>query len=354
MHKQLTEYKSLRPIAASAISPTAVRLHSKLFFKPKFKSAATTPYMMNARLAVNGQQQPLDSYFSTYAATADDACKQAMIAAYAASAVKHHRVSDLLISDFDLNGAFLQHTLTPDNSPRQIVVKLPSDIPHPLAGQWAEILQAVYGLKHSNNIFDTGFAALLNNAGFLSTPSEPRIFIKKHPADPLLSCSVAMHVDDGLICSTHRPYYAELLAILTKRYGTLKFNAESTSNTGYSIRRGLRGSVTLNQEGYLRRMLKDNGADHLPFVPTPSLPDLFHAPTDTTPVDVKHFRKLIGCLIYLLKTRHDIRKEVQFLASRSTAPTQSCLDKVIRVLAFLNSTPSDGVRFYSDDPTVHV
>jgi hypothetical protein len=52
------------------------------------------------------EQQPLDSYFSTYAATADDVCKQAMITAYAAPAVKHHRVSDLLISDFDLNGAF--------------------------------------------------------------------------------------------------------------------------------------------------------------------------------------------------------------------------------------------------------
>jgi hypothetical protein len=101
-------------------------------------------------------------------------------------------------------------------------------------------------------------------------------------------------------------------------------------------------------------MLKDNGADHLPTALTPSLPDLFHAPTDSKPVNPKHFRKLIGSLIYLLKTRHDIRKEVQFLASRSTAPTQSCLAKVIRVLAFLNSTPSDGVRFYSDDPTVHV
>ena len=56
---------------------------------------------------------------------------------------------------------------------------------------------------------------------------------------------------------------------------------------------------------------------------------------------------MIGSLMYLLKTRHDIRKEVQYLASRSNAPAISDRLKVYRVLAYLNQTPTLAARYYS-------
>jgi hypothetical protein len=353
MHKQLNKYSSFRSIAFSDISPIAVRISSKMFLRPKFRSDSSIPYKMSARLAANGMRQPADSYGPTSAATTDDACKMAMLAGYHAAAIKSGRISSLQVSDFDIEGAFLHEFLTPENCPRQIVMLIPKDINHPLAGTWVELQKAVYGLKQSNNIFDTGLKNVLASAGFYPTQADPRIFVKLHPTDSSLSCAVAMHVDDGLICSTHRPYYDELIKTLITRYGPMSsLNEESTSNTGYSLRRGSDGSVTVTQEGYLRRMLHDLGADQLPSVPTPSLPDLFHAPTDFTPVSSPYFRKIIGCLIYLLKTRPDIRKEVQFLSTRSSSPTQSCLNKAIRVLAFLNSTPTDGVRYYTEEGPV--
>ena len=57
--------------------------------------------------------------------------------------------------------------------------------------------------------------------------------------------------------------------------------------------------------------------------------------------------------MYLLKPRHDIRKEVQFLASKSNSPTISDRNKLYRVLAYLNSTPTLSSRYYTTDgPTV--
>ena len=354
--KQLDKYQSFRPIAYPSIDPLAVKITSRLFLKPKFHSGSAVPYKMSARLAANGQRQPSDSYGSTSAETTDDACKMAMLAAYHAAAVRDNRISSLQVSDFDIEGAFLHESLTPENCPRQIVMLLPKDINHPLAGTWVELRKAVYGLKQSNHIFDNGLKSVLRTAGFLPTHADPRIYVKMHPSDSSLSCAVAMHVDDGLICSTHRPYYDELISALTSRYGPLSSHNEvCSSNTGYSITRGADGSVTVSQEGYLRRMLHDLGADSLPSVSTPSTLDLFRAPTDSTPVNPSAYRKLIGCLIYLLKTRHDIRKEVQYLSTRSSAPTVSCVQKVYRVLAYLNSTPTLGSRYFTTEgPTLYI
>lgn len=215
-----------------------------------------------------------------------------MLAGYHAQAKKVDRVSSLQVSDFDINGAFLHEPLTPGNSPRQLVMQLPKNIPHPLAGQWVEIPRAVYGLKQSNNSFDTSLTAVLKSGGFLPTDAEPSI--KINPADSILSCAVAMHADDGLICSTYRPYYDELMALLTNRYGPLAMNEECTSNTAYSLTCYAKGSLDVSQEGYLHRMLHNLGADSLPNVDSPSLPDLFHAPTDLTPIDAISYKRILN------------------------------------------------------------
>jgi hypothetical protein len=101
-------------------------------------------------------------------------------------------------------------------------------------------------------------------------------------------------------------------------------------------------------------MLTDFGATNLPYVSSPSLPDLFDAPTDLTPVNVKVFRQMVGALGYLLSTYHRVRKEVQYLQSRTQNPTQSDLDKVIRVLAYLNCHRKDYVRFSGSDYQVYI
>jgi hypothetical protein len=59
-------------------------------------------------------------------------------------------------------------------------------------------------------------------------------------------------------------------------------------------------------------------------------------------------------MIYLLATKHNLSKEIQYLSSRQNAPTQSDLDKAIRVLAYINSHRDECVRYSGSDHHVYV
>jgi hypothetical protein len=278
-----------------------------------------------------------------------------MLAAFFADAVKRGVLDQLIVSEFDIVGAFLNNALNHLNSPLQLVMRLPDDLPHPLAGQWVEIVKALYGLKQSNNIFDTDFVATLAKGNFFPTAADPRIFVRRHPTDSTIFCAVAMHVDDGLICSFSAEFRDDLITLLRERYGAITYNPVCTNNTGYSISREPDGAVVISQVGYIQRMLSDLAATNLPPTDNCCSADLFAEPSDPTLYDAHAFRHIVGCLIFCLRTRHDIRTAVQFLTSRMATPTVSCYQKALRVLAYLNTWSHLGARYYTTEgPQLYV
>jgi hypothetical protein len=346
--------------AYSDIPADAVKVYGHMFLKYKYHSDGSHrvdddgDMLISARLYADGSHQPPDSYHDTYAGTADDTCKQAFIAAYGARAKKFNIINDLEIFSFDVPGAFLQVKFTHENCPKPIYMKLPANVNHRFAGKWVLLLGALYGLKPSNHLFDKDLTATLALAQFYPSPEDPKIFHRAHPTDPQLSVTVSMHVDDGLGCSLYKPYKEELKRVLTARYGTMEWDDNATSSTGYNIKRYADGSITLDQFGHLMRVLTTFGATDLPFIASPSGPDLFDAPLDPTPVNATSYRQLIGALFFLLRTFHDIRKEVMYLSTRQSCPTISDMHKALRVLAYLNHHRDTHVRFYSDSWDLHV
>jgi hypothetical protein len=99
--------------------------------------------------------------------------------------------------------------------------------------------------------------------------------------------------------------------------------------------------------GHIARMCTDLGATNLPFRATPSDDDLFALPTDTTPVSVSDFRRLIGHLGYCAPVIPKCKKEIQYLSTLQTAPTQSCLTKAIKLLAWIYHHQDECVVRYS-------
>ena len=80
---------------------------------------------------------------------------------------------------------------------------------------------------------------------------------------------------------------------------------------------------------------------------------MFSDTTETLPYDDKiYYQKLIGTLIYALATRLDIRKEVIFLASKSSAPTHGDMAKITKVFAYLKKFPNIGPTFHSNEGAV--
>ena len=154
--------------------------------------------LVTARLAIDGSHQPRESYNETYAGTSDTTNRAFILAAYLADATSRQRTDQLLIGDFDFPGAFLHNKLTREmTNGHQLIVKLPHDIPGPLAGQIAEITGCCYGIKQANHEYDKDLTNLLNTAGFVPTPSDHHSLYKRCPDNPLDSLTLNMHFHDG-------------------------------------------------------------------------------------------------------------------------------------------------------------
>jgi hypothetical protein len=341
--KHFTTYKSLKLISRAEIEPTAVFLRSQMFIKQKSSGLIT------ARLAIDGSKQPRKTYNETYAGTSDTTNRAFLLQAYIADATHRGCLDRLQIGDFDFPGAFLHNKLTRKmTNGHQLIAKLPLDLPGPQAGKLAEITGCCYGIKQANYEYDKDLTQLLTTAGFLPTASDHHSFHKRCPDNPLDSLTLNMHVDDGWHVTCSARLLSELKAILTARYGPIDFHDASTGVCGVRLTQHPDHSCTLDQGPHIRQFLHKAGMDLVPPALTPSTADLFHAPTDPTPVDKTRFLSVNGNLVFLLPIRHDIRKEVIHLCTRNSNPTRSDFQKQLHVLRYLKSCPDLGPTFPAD------
>jgi hypothetical protein len=284
-----------------------------MFIKDKYLGDGTYD-KTSARLAAGGNTQPADSYLETYAPTVDEILNKLAVAAFYVDAIKNNYVSDMTLCDFDVPGAFLNIPLSPTTSPRQILLRLQSDLPHPYAGKWCLVKKGLYGLKQSNALFSADRAAQFTKAGFHPSAADPCVFIKFHPSDPTRKCIVSMHVDDGQAVHNCPELYNGLITTLESRYGPLTHNFLGSSYLGQHITVDSTGRISYDMSGYIHRLCRDhNVTTH---ASSPSDSSLFHPPSNPNPVDRKTYQRIMGGLIYCLKIRHDIRKEVVHLSSR--------------------------------------
>ena len=355
LDKLFHTHKAIRPIQAADIKPNAVRIYSSMLAKTKYFGDGSYD-RISARLAAGGKDQPEGSFNETYAPTADESSTLCAFASFAAHAVKHRYAHSIDYSNFDVKGAFLW---VPRTNKTQIIMRLPSYIDHPLAGCDVEVLKSIYGLKDSNANFDADLRKTILAAGFRSTV-DPCIYIKTAPnsANPAIPfrCIVSTHVDDGRAMYNHRPFYDDLISTLEKRYGPLSKDDNTTSYTGSTFRSDKDGAFEITQEGYVRRLLASaNLPPDLPVLPTPSDADLFGDTSAMPRCDATTYRKLVGSLIHLLRSRYDIQKEVVQLSSKMSLPTVGDMEKGIKVLQYLKGTPSLGPRYHTNEgPLLYV
>jgi hypothetical protein len=282
----------------------------------------------------------------------DESTTKVAIAAFHADAVKNGYVRELCMSDFDVPGAFLNIELDKTSCPRPIVMRIQDDLPHPLAGKWVLIKKGVYGLKQSNNLFELDIRKQFHAAGFLPLESDPCLYMKVNLLDPSKKCIVSMHVDDGQAIYNDRSLYDELISVLEKRYGALTHNAVTSSFLGQGIHRSDKGGVTLTMEGYISQLCQKFNILPEDKASSPSDKDLFHDTSFMPAVDITLYQKIIGGLIYVLKNRSDVRKEVIYLATKTSDPNMGDLIKCIRVLKYLNTTKKLGPTFYTEEGVV--
>ena len=360
MHKCLVKYGSFQPIQYADIEASAIRLPSIIFYKQKDLD-------LKARLVVCGTPAhiPPDAKGITYAGAADPANIIAVDAAYRADAIHRNVLSQLITFSTDIPSAYLQNDLTrQDTAGHQVVMRLPTKLPHPLAGKWVELLKSQYGLPWANGIHARELHATLANAGFTPahvpghahTPIDPYIYHCVDPDNPLLKSTICVTVDDIKGIGFHMPHFDLLLHTLQQRYGsevTFDYNFKKYAGQQYHPQDD--GGLTIDCSQFIQEMLQSFGISTIEGASTPTSSDFFHPTDNPLPFDTVKYQKATGALTWIsTRGRPDITMAVNYLSSFNQSPTAGHWLKILRIFRYLHYTTELGLTYYTTEgPVLH-
>ncbi len=131
---------------------------------------------VSSRMPVDGSCKPAGTYGDTYASTSDAVNRSFLLSICLAAAVLAGKLCLFFTGRFDVPAAFLQNLLPrSETGGRQFVPPMTADLPQirladgtldSKAGDYAELLRSIYGIKQSNAIFDYDFCQLLVSHGW--------------------------------------------------------------------------------------------------------------------------------------------------------------------------------------------
>ena len=127
---------------------SAALVYSSMVCKAQFHADGTFK-KVKCRLVADGSRQPDGSYdLNTYAPAVLTSSRILIISAFYIHAAARGLLDRVCTWAFDVPGAFLHCRL---ESPVPIFVRMPSNVPHALAGKICRLLGSLYGMKQSNN-----------------------------------------------------------------------------------------------------------------------------------------------------------------------------------------------------------
>jgi len=107
-----------------------------------------------------------------------------------------------------------------------------------------------------------------------------------------------------------------------------------------------RVGLFISQAKYLKDMLKRYGMEDCAPMSTPMSTNCKLSKNDDSPlVDATHYRSIIGALLYLTATRPDIMQAIGMVERFQSAPKQSRLLAIKRILRYLKGTPDFGLWY---------
>ena len=227
---------SMLPVGAGVVD-------AHVLYKDKADGRST------CRIAGRGDRLPLDPDVPTHASVCSDGDK--MLALSLMQAHCASRGDFLHMRDFDVVGGFLHIKRT---SSIRLFLRLPTALPHPLAGKLVEIQGALYGLRESNRLFSLEVARVLQTANFIPSCVSPMTFVKFSPTDPARKCVVSTHVDDFRVLDNASELTDSLITALEARFGKLTTHDPSTTFAGIEFSQLLTGEVVATQAQYISRV----------------------------------------------------------------------------------------------------
>jgi hypothetical protein len=319
-------------------------LPSSMFLKEKRKADGTFD-KLKARLVAGGHIADANKY-TWQDKSSPTVCLESLMIVLCIAAVERRKIEAI-----DFPGAYLNATLEEtqvmrlDQTLTEEAVKVDpklQEFVQPDGTMLVELLKALYGLPEAAKLWYLHLRKALLEMGYKCSSSDPCLFHLEKDGEKSTLC---LYVDDMLHTYTGTKLYRELHEGLAARYQEVtvqKLEAgKSISYLGMDLRiNPVTGGIQVSMPSFLREILVFSGVRGT--AKSPASNDLFTIDPTAEKLegeDAEKFLSLLMKLMYLAKrVRYDILMACTFLATRSKDATVQDMDKLQRILKYLNGT----------------
>ena len=206
--------------------------------------------------------------------------------------------------------------------------------------------RAIYGLKESPLAWNKCIHAVFMNMGFTQCPVEQALYYNNKKVKCVY---VLLYVDDMLILGDRAG-----IEDTVKTLGThfkIKQTEKVTKFVGIELELSEDGGVTLHNKQYINKIARVFGViDSKPvYIPMQAGTEQMNG--DTVLADPRLYQAVVGSLLYAnMTTRPDLAVSVNLLTQHGRKPTPELLRKAKRVLKYLYTASSFGLKYRSLSP----
>ena len=346
--KQMLDKAVWVPVMGSRLTAAerAAVIRSSMFLKKKNNPDGSFQ-KLKARLVAGGDQQDKDLYENLSSPTVSTSSVFTMIGV---SAHEGRHVAVL-----DVSGAFLNAEMTLgvpvhmklDRTMSELIAEIDwSYSKYVDAGGCIIVLlkKALYGCVESAGLWYENLRNTLSCMGYKRNDYDQCVFNKTGGDGH--QCTATVHVDDLLIMSKSRVTLDELVEGLRRRYGAITLARGPLLNyLGMSLDMTVPGQACITMPGYAEEIVKVSGV--VGFAKSPATDGLFEL-RDGSPRACEGTRiwyhKIVAMILYLAKrTKPECLTAVAFLTTRVDKCTMDDVDKLMRLVKYINYTRLDGV-----------
>lgn len=354
---QLVDTNAMEPVHFSSLAPDQrKRILSSMMNMVKKVKANGVFDKFKSRFLAGGHTQDRDLYPDRSSPT----CNLTAFFSLASLAALEGRA----VATLDIGGAFLHAIL--DRKEYLRVSKYLSSLIVSAKPEWAQYLhegqlylqlnKALYGLVESPLLWYRHLRESLIELGYMCCKYDRCVFYRTLPdGQRVMMC---VHVDDLFITAPHRSQLEELIEALRKKFGNVTSEISDTLNyLGMEVtyNRTTR-SVAIKQTGYVDQIIKQYDVSHTSTYPYDThLLDEDYKGASAAPVPVNDYLSLTMKLMYLAKrTRPDLLFVMSYLATKGKEPKVGDMDKLMKVLRYLNGTRDLYLNLCAKDSTVYL
>ncbi|GJV20526.1 ribonuclease H-like domain-containing protein [Tanacetum coccineum] len=241
------------------------------------------------------------------------------------------------VFQLDVNNAFLYGDL------KEVVYMKPPEGYFPSNNKVCRLKKSLYGLKQPPRQWKAKLTSTLIENGFSQSKSDYSLYIKSNKG---VFLALLVYVDDIIITGNSISEIKKCKVFLKSKFmikdlGKLKYFL------GIKVVDTDKG-ICLNQKKYVLDLLSEYGMLACKPAKTPLMSKLVisNEALESDPLleNIIDYQKLMGKLIYLTNTRHDISYAEHCLSQFMHSPLSSHLKTAFKILRYLKSCPGLGIH----------